>query len=341
MKRRYIFLLLTIVVLAGIGLIYFHRFPHRGKYDSGKESLRDKTTGTEWVAPDSSLIPHSAEGALIRYGKDLITNTSLYFGPKGRVSRLANGMNCQNCHLDAGTRNFSNPFSGVSSLYPQFRPRSGRMESIEFKIHDCFERSMNGAGIDSSSLEMRSMVAYMKWVGKDVPKGTRPRGSGTEELAVMNRAADPAKGSLVYRSKCETCHGPNGQGQLNSDHTEYIYPPLWGEHSYNTGAGMFRLSKLAGFIKYSMPFGTRYPAAQLKDDEAWDVAAFIDSHSHPVKFFKNDWPDLKSKPYDYPFGPYADSFTEKQHKYGPFTRVQAALQKPAKKSGPDELAKKN
>jgi thiosulfate dehydrogenase len=34
-----------------------------------------------------------------------------------------------------------------------------------------------------------------------------------------------------------------------------------------------------------------------------------------------DWPDISKKPVDHPFGPYADAFTEKQHKYGPFKPI--------------------
>jgi thiosulfate dehydrogenase len=39
-----------------------------------------------------------------------------------------------------------------------------------------------------------------------------------------------------------------------------------------------------------------------------------------------DWPDISKKPIDHPFGPYADGFSEKQHKLGPFKPI-AALQK--------------
>jgi thiosulfate dehydrogenase len=233
-------------------------------------------------------------------------------------------MNCQNCHLEAGTRNFANPFSGVAALYPQFRPRSGRIESIEFKINECLERSMNGSKIDSACLEMKSMVAYVKWLGKGIPKGVKPRGAGTDEPVLMNRAADSGKGSIVFRLKCQSCHGREGQGLLNADQTAYIYPPLWGEYSYNTSAGMYRITKLAGYIKYAMPFGTRYPAAQLSDEEIWDVAAFINSKPRPAKFFTYDWPVLETKPFDYPYGPYADSFPEARHKYGPFLQIKNA-----------------
>jgi thiosulfate dehydrogenase len=58
--------------------------------------------------------------------------------------------------------------------------------------------------------------------------------------------------------------------------------------------------------------------------EAWDVAAFINSQRRPVKMFAQDWPDISKKSIDYPFGPYADDFSEQQHKYGPFGPIKNA-----------------
>ncbi len=324
MKRATIIILIAILLIILAGKIIF--FPgHKKNADARSGGPISKISEkTEWLAPDTSLIPHTAEGDLIRLGRRLIANTSFYFGPAGTINHRANGMNCQNCHLDAGTRIFSNSFAAVASTYPLFRSRSGRIESIEFRINECLERSLNGRKIDSGSTEMKSMVAYLKWVGKEVLKESRPRGAGTEELAFLDRQADTLKGRLVFQLKCQVCHGPDGQGILAIDKNSYIYPPLWGEHSYNTAAGLYRLTKLAGYIKYSMPFGTRYPAPQLTDEQIWDVGGFINSMPRPVKFFKYDWPVLETKPVDYPFGPYTDSFSEQQHKYGPFGPIKKA-----------------
>ncbi|HEV3324767.1 MAG TPA: hypothetical protein VG052_04155, partial [Puia sp.] len=50
-----------------------------------------------WTAPDSGGIAAEPEAALILYGRSLIVSTSIYFGPRGRLMRTGNGMNCQNC----------------------------------------------------------------------------------------------------------------------------------------------------------------------------------------------------------------------------------------------------
>jgi thiosulfate dehydrogenase len=282
--------------------------------------------GDEWIPPSESEIPFDSSGDLIRYGKELIVNTSKYLGPNGIVaSGFSNGMNCQNCHINAGRENFANPFSGVKNNYPRYRDRSGRIESTEFRVSECMLRSMNGLPLDSLSLEMRAIVAYVKWVGKDVPKGIRPKGMGTQMPEPLKRAADPQKGKTVFINSCQRCHGSNGEGILSPDGNSYLYPPLWGDHSYNVSAGMFRLSYLAGFIKNNMPFDeVSWKNPKLTDEEAWDVAAYITSQPRPEKYFSYDWKDISKKPFDYPFGPYADNFSETQHKYGPFEPIRKA-----------------
>ena len=279
------------------------------------------SASTIWQAPDIAKLGTNKDGDLIRYGRDLISNTSHYLGPKGKVASISNGMNCQNCHIDAGTVPFANCFSGVSSMYPMYRPRSGIVESIEFRINDCLKRSLNGSIIDSTGKEMRAMVAYLKWIGRDVPKGKKPEGANIAELPFIDRAADTGKGRITYISKCMSCHGVNGEGKFNEDTSGFLYPPLWGEHSYNTGAGLYRLTRFAGYVKSSMPIGATHAKPVLNDEEAWDVAAYVNTQPRPVKDFPEDWPDLARKAIDFPFGPYADPFTEAQHKYGPFKPI--------------------
>ncbi|MEO5595213.1 MAG: c-type cytochrome [Chitinophagaceae bacterium] len=279
-------------------------------------------TNTEWQAPDLKNLGNDSTAQLIRYGKELIASTAKYLGPRGTVIAISNGMNCQNCHIEAGAKPYGNCLSAVASTYPVFKPRSGIKESVEFRINDCLQRSLNGEAIDSLSKEMRAMVAYLLWLGKDVPKGNKPAGAGVQELSFIKRAADREKGKTLYESQCSRCHGANGEGQLNFDSTEYAYPPLWGPHSYNTSAGLYRISRLAAYAKDNMPFGTAtHENPQLSDENAWDVAAFINSQPRPLKKFAKDWPDISKKSFDYPFGPYTDGFSELQHKYGPFDPI--------------------
>ena len=279
------------------------------------------------LVPDIKELSNSEEDNLIRYGKELIAHTSNYFGPHGKLASITNGLNCENCHLEGGTKFFTNNFLGVASTYPKFRARSGRNESIEFRINECLQRSLNGDQIDSLSKEMRAMVAYIKWTGKNVTKNVNREEIKTKELPFLQRAAMPVKGAEIYSSKCKSCHGENGEGIRSPDSLNYIYPPLWGPHSYAVSAGMYRITKLASFVKFNMPLGATFKKPQLTNEEAWDVAAYINSKPHPKKIFTHDWPVLSTKPVDFPFGPYSDKFSEEQHKYGPFLAIEMANKK--------------
>lgn len=274
-----------------------------------------------WRAPDTARIPATDEGRLIRYGRDLIANTAHYLGPHGVVAAISNGMNCQNCHLDAGTKAWGNNYSAVFSTYPKFRDRSGGIESICKRVNDCFERSLNGRPLDSNGREMRAIVAYFRWLGQEVRRGERPPGVGLRDLGFLQRAADTSRGMVVYVQYCQRCHGAQGDGMPDSLGPGYRYPPLWGEHSFTTAAGLFRLSRLAGYVKDNMPWGTTHGKPVLSDEEAWDVAAFINSRPRPERVFAADWPNIGKKPVDFPFGPYADSFSAHRHKYGPWGAI--------------------
>jgi thiosulfate dehydrogenase len=58
----------------------------------------------------------------------------------------------------------------------------------------------------------------------------------------------------------------------------FTFPPLWGDDSYNAGAGMHRVETAAAFIKANMPLGQ---PNTLTDQQAWDVAALINSKPRP------------------------------------------------------------
>jgi len=282
-------------------------------------TLEDST----WIAP--SLYYDDVEGEerkMIAYGQELIAHTSRYLGPNGTVAKISNGMNCQNCHLNAGKKNWGNNYSAVFSTYPKFRDRSGGMETVYKRVSDCFERSLNGSAPDSNSKEYQAIYSYIKWLGKDVKKGEKPVGSGIPKLTYLERAADPEKGKLVYATQCASCHAANGEGVRDINEISFTYPPLWGSHSYNDGAGLYRISNFAGYVKSNMPFEkATHHNPNLSNEEAWDVAAFVNSQSRPKKDLSKDWPDISKKPFDHPYGPYTDGFTEAQHKYGPFKPI--------------------
>jgi thiosulfate dehydrogenase len=323
--RLLYYLLFSIIVIVTVLAMTTNRKSKFAENEDRGNSIKKESF--VWEAPDTSELSAEKNGGLIRYGRELIANTSFYLGPAGKVAAITNGMNCQNCHLNAGIKIWGNNYSAVYSTYPRFRERSGTIENIYKRVNDCLERSLNGRTLDTSGREMQAIAAYIKWLGQNVPKNVKPEGAGINELSFMDRPADPARGQEIYRQKCRRCHGADGSGVINVDSAKYTYPPLWGESSYTTGAGLFRVSRFAGYVKDNMPFGASHREQQLTDDEAWDVAAFVNSQPRPQKDFNKDWPNVAGKPVDHPFGPYADSFSERQHKYGPYGPIKQAREK--------------
>ena len=279
-----------------------------------------------FVPPDTADIPNDATGDMIRYGRDLLVNFPYYLGPKGSVGSFGgNGLGCQNCHLEAGTRPFGLNYFSAHARYPQYRAREGRILTLADRINNCIERPLNGKPIPLDSKEMIAMLAYMQWVGKGVPVGKRVHGDNLKAIALLDRPADPIKGRAVYEKHCQRCHGDDGQGVLKEDGIAYVYPPLWGPMSYQPGSSMHRLIKSAQFIKYNMPNDmARWDKPVLTDEEAMDVAAYVNDdklHTRPQPYLVNEYPVHKEKPLDYFFPPYDDPFSQEQHKYGPFKPI--------------------
>jgi thiosulfate dehydrogenase len=284
-----------------------------------------------WDPPNPETLPAGVWKDTVLYGRALFTETYRFIGPEARDKAMrfsGNNLSCQSCHLNAGTQKFGMPVVGVYALFPTFMGRENEVRTIEDRIQGCMERSMNGRTLPDAGREMKAMVAYMQFLSTGVPIGKPVEGRGTPSLPLLDRAADPVRGAAVYAEKCIVCHQANGQGVrrgTKGDAAGYLYPPVWGPDSFNNGAGMHRVIASANFIRSNMPFGTKYDAPVLSVDEAWDVAAYVNSQPRPARSnLDRDYPDRSRKPVDAPFGPYNDAFPAEQHKFGPFRPILAA-----------------
>lgn len=277
-----------------------------------------------YLAPDTAMIPSDEFGELVRYGRDLIKNTAYYLGPDGVKGKyLGNKMNCTNCHLDAGTRPYGLNFLSTHGRYPQYRARENRILSLAERVNNCIERPHNGNPMPLDSREMNAIISYIKWLGEGIPVNERVEGDKGVELKLPGFQLDVNHGKEVYKQECVRCHGENGEGKMLSNKITYEYPPLWGEDSYQPGSSLYRVIKAAQFIKANMPHDqVNWQKMKLSDRDALDVAAYVNSEQH-VRPPKEglDYPDIKTKPIDYPFGPYNDTFSETQHKYGPYQPI--------------------
>lgn len=324
--RALLLFLLVVLILLPLVLLFgdtvFNSVKHELAVRFNPVEIPESISAAKyWSPPQLDSVTDPQRKTQLEYGKELVTHTALYLGPKGSIKPISNGMNCQNCHLESGTKVFGNNFSAVAVTYPKFRARSNSLEDIYKRVNDCFVRSLNGQPLDTLSPEMQAIKAYILFLGSNVEPKTIPEGSGLKDLAYLKREADPVKGKVVFEEKCMRCHQANGEGQLALNGKEYTYPPLWGNHSFNDAAGLYRITPFARYIKYNMPQGVSHAFPLLTDEEAWDVASYVLSQPRPHKEMPMDWPDISKKPVDHPFGPYSDGFSSHQHKFGPFEPI--------------------
>lgn len=285
-----------------------------------------------WQVPDPDTLPDDAFGRAVRQGRDLIVKTSSLIGadasdPAKRSG--GNGLDCQSCHLQAGTRRFGLPLAGIWGVFPQYIARENEVRTLEDRINGCMERSMNGKPLPLDGPEMKAMLSYIKFISASEPVGKSLDGRGTPALALPDAAADPVHGRQVYAARCGVCHGPDGQGQrfepakAKEAGRRYLFPPLWGPDSYNDGAGMARAITAAQFVHANMPLGTSFEAPELSTSDAFDVAAYVDGQPRPHKAgLQADFPDRFRKPVDAPYPPYVGPFSADQHRLGPWPPIQ-------------------
>jgi thiosulfate dehydrogenase len=233
---------------------------------------------------DVAALGPGPENDLIRYGKELIVNTSRYIGKSAEDPAMAYGGNdlaCQSCHLKAGLQPFAAPFVSTVATFPMLV--DNRVIPLTMRINACMELGLNGRALPDESREMAGLIAYMKFVGTDAPEGVRAPGMGLMPIAFPQDAPDARRGDAVYVKHCTSCHGANGQGEPKvSPEVGYYVPPLWGDTSFNAAAGMAQTAYAASYIRANMPAGADYQAPVLSVQEAWDVAAYMISHPHPL-----------------------------------------------------------
>ncbi|WP_166208599.1 c-type cytochrome [Cognatiluteimonas telluris] len=230
------------------------------------------TVATSFTPPADDAIPEGPFGDLVRRGREIFVHT-----PDAAPKFVGNGLTCANCHLDAGRRPDSAPLWGAYGVYPQFRKKTGEVNDYGQRLQGCFRYSMNGTPPPLDSEEIRALEAYSFWMATGAPVGVKLAGAGYPKGKL--KAAQPpdyARGQTVFEHNCVLCHGSDGQGQKVAG--RYVFPPLWGPDSFNWGAGMHQLDNAAAFIKANMPFSR---GGTLSDQDALDVAMFMDAHERP------------------------------------------------------------
>lgn len=188
-------------------------------------------------------------------------------------------LHCGSCHLSEGRNPDAAWWVGMIAAY-------GTKPALQARINSCFKHSMNGqalctpagdggTGDCDGNPEMEALLTYMQWLDEQWADRHEPKTPrGYPDLPVLTGVA--SRGAGVFQQKCAVCHGADGHGRY-PDGT-YFRPALWGPDSFNAQAGMGNTTMSAPFIHANMPLGA---GGLLAPQEAWDVAAYIDSQPRP------------------------------------------------------------
>jgi thiosulfate dehydrogenase len=250
------------------------------------------TIVTAWEFPMNPITDRALDDSKlsqeIRAGFRIFTNT-----PKEAARFSPGKMSCSNCHMNGGQREKGLPLVNVAGMFPEYNKRSGRLFTLGDRIVDCFLRSEDAtastpSGEDAApsptSKEVLEVAAYLTWLAKGAEIGRNPTWRGQNTIAPAGLLAvgklDARKGEDLYVERCQSCHAADGQGVMIGDKKP---GPLWGDDSWNDGAGAARVYTLAGMIRYSMPY---LSPGSLTDEEAQNIAAYIDAKPRPAFPFK-------------------------------------------------------
>jgi len=217
-----------------------------------------------WQRPRG--IPNGALGDSIRQGALLFDETPLY-AAQFTTAKLS----CASCHAEGGIQPYASPMVGLPAQFPMFNVRAGHVISLKDRVQECFVRSENGKPLAYDGAEMKSIVSYIDWLSQ--PEPNRKPFVGRGFVAMPALTPDPTHGAEIYTAQCSGCHGSDGRGKLPE------FPPLWGPESFNDGAGMNGIPKMAAFIRHNMP---QNRMGSLSPQDAFDVAAFIHAQPRPA-----------------------------------------------------------
>ncbi|WP_329741762.1 c-type cytochrome [Dyella sp. A6] len=275
--------LLRLTALAGAGLLLAAcDRSHQGQARQGQAPTAHApaasstlahaaAANTRFVPPPLSAIPDTPFGKEVALGHRIFTETGTYAS-----AYVGNRLSCENCHIDAGRLANAAPMWAAYPAFPAYRSKNGHVNTFGERMQGCFRFSMNGKAPPLGSPVLVALESYAYWMSQGAPEGASLPGRGYPKLPKPAMAPDYARGEQVFKSHCALCHGADGQGQQVAGRT--VFPPLWGPHSFNWGAGMHKVNTAAGFIKANMPLGR---GNTLTDQDAWDVAYFMDAHERP------------------------------------------------------------
>jgi thiosulfate dehydrogenase len=218
------------------------------------------------AAYDATGLPSGALGADIRYGREIVMHTRRLLPQDVRAN-----MDCAACHISGGTKPHGGSFIGTYVKFPQWNKRARRVVMLQDRVAECFLYSENGKSPAFWSRQMIAVVSYIAWLSRNTPVLSTVSGQSFV-TSLPSSPPSAVHGAALFAARCALCHGAGGAGSN-------VIPPLWGNASFNKGAGMARIQLMTGFVYFNMP---QNAPGTLSLQDAYDISAFVLSHERPA-----------------------------------------------------------
>jgi thiosulfate dehydrogenase len=149
----------------------------------------------------------------------------------------------------------------------------------------CYINASNGYKPNIADDVIRDVTAYTRFLSAalDLRIGTHYEEQGIDEIpasATLKQGDDYIRGEVLFKQKCEVCHGRQAIGQEVNG--RLVAPALAGPNAWNMQSRnnfYFVSTVLAGFICRNMPPGQENT---LSNQECRDISFYISNLPRPA-----------------------------------------------------------
>lgn len=232
----------------------------------------------EYGIPKGEIAPYIVQGC------NIFTQTTRH-RPVGYPSFWETRMNCTSCHLNGGTKEYAAHMADAAVNYPMVYSSQNIVYTNRMRIARCYAHSINEILYGSNSEHYKLIGLYIAWVGEKngLPVGTMRASRGIHNIrgTAVQHASNMA-GQKAYVEKCQQCHGPAGYGTDKYDNDPFLHPPpINGSATFVRTATLSYPERFASFIQNNMPPGATHEHPLITEQEALDIAEFIQAQTRP------------------------------------------------------------
>jgi len=86
--------------------------------------------------------------------------------------------------------------SACGAYFRSTGSEAATIDSLQERVNDCFQRSMNGKALAYDSKEMNAILMYMQWLSRGIPVALRSKGVAWERSTLPCSPIAPGQADL-------------------------------------------------------------------------------------------------------------------------------------------------